>query len=542
MANLICEETLQKSSKPSNIYIVTGNAGKVHEFRTILGSRPDILYRPFNGEEIQGTPQQIIKAKALAAWTSIKAAHPDCRMILVEDTSLFISSLDVSGPYIKEWLSKIHSKGIYEKARILYGADKIPASAESWICVYDGSDFIIRVGRTKGMVVSPSGTNGFGWDDIFVAEGEHRTFAEMSPDEKNQLSPRRKAIEQIRPHLRYCNVDTVVGTQWGDEGKGKIVNFLLTTSEYTHGIRWQGSCNAGHTIYIMHNGERTQVITHMVPSTVLHGITSIIGDACKIDHRKLEAELVYLTKYVPNVRDLVKISANCGIISEAHIAEDAANDTVGTTRSGVGPCNRDYYDRKCQRVKDLMTDGRFCGCEVILNTAEYWMKHDYVNAMAEGAQAYELSVTGCNYPYVTSTHCDAGFLNTVGINPHCIGTIYGAAKLYATYVGTMEFGNQDDQAIKQIQEAGQEFGATTGRRRKVDWLDITRLRTACHALGVTHLIINKCDIIDQLKFYKLYRDGRLIEFNKLRHMMEYIEEYFDGWVKTIKFSFSPDRI
>lgn len=501
--------------------VVSSNEGKIREFKEILGSRPDVVYQPFKGSEIQGDPKKIVEDKARQAWSHGK--------VLVEETFLYIEGLG----HVKG-----ESQEIYDKTRLLNSGT---AKVESWICLYDGIKFITRSSTVLGEIVSPRGNNGFGWDQIFQPNKPgNLTYAEM--DQKNNCSFRRLSIEKIRPYLRKWNVDVVVGCEWGDEAKGKIVCYLLTTQQYTHGVRWQGSCNAGHTIYILHQGQRTKVVTHMVPSTVLYGISSVIGDACKIDPRKLQKELEDLEKYVPDVRKLVKISANCGLISEEHIAEDKSNDLVGTTHSGVGQCNRDYYDRKCQRVADVIENGSFCGCEVISDTAAYWMQFDYLNVIAEGAQGYELGVTGSHYPYVTSTHCDPGFLNTMGFNPHVIGTIYGAAKIYTTYVGSMPFGDPDDPIIQKIQKEGGEFGATTGRPRKVDWLDITRLRKACIAMGVNYLVISKCDVLKEVGVFCLYEGGELLSFVSLDQMMSHITDFFDGYVDTIKFSFSPDHI
>lgn len=530
------------------IVVATGNAGKRREFKSILGDRPDVVYVDYTEDEIQGKPEQIVLRKAKLAWESLKKNSKPVRCVLVEDTSLHVESLLI-GPYVKDWMEKLGSRKIYEKARLL-NEGEIPASAESWICIYDGKKATFVCGRVEGTLVEPRGNLGFGWDDIFVPKENNRdqlTYGEMSSVAKNDCSFRRLAIEKVKPFIRSWNVVPVVGCDWGDEGKGKIVCHLLTLMKFNYGLRWNGSCNAGHTIYTMHEGKRTKVVTHMVPSTILHGIPSVIGDACKIDPVKLEVEIQHLSQYVPNIRDLLKISANCGLITQSHIDEDKANDLVGTTKSGVGQCNRDYYHRTCLRVKDKMQHGVFLGCQVIMDTAAYWMEHDYLNILAEGAQGYELSISGTNYPYVTSTHCDVGFIASSGLPTQCIKTVVGASKFYTTYVGAMEFGNQDDPDIKRIQTVGKEFGSTTGRVRKVDWFDVYGRRKACVALGVTYLVISKCDILQEVGVFKVYdRDyygNKILKtFESMEQMIAYIRDKFNGYVETVVFSFSPDHI
>lgn len=312
--------------------------------------------------------------------------------------------------------------------------------------------------------------------------------------------------------------DVVTGLQYGDEGKGKVVNYLIQNGIYTCCMRFNGGPNAGHTVYF--NDQK--LVTHQVPTGAIHGIRSLIGASCMIDVGKLDSELRMIEHAgVENIRELVHISYNCHVISADHIAKDLVSNAVGTTGCGMGPAYVDKYNRKGVRSEDIMnSEGKVAGCKVINPLEGFFQEDDVI--LFEGAQGYMLDINWGQYPYVTSTHCDAGFVSSSGVSFRTIRDVYGVAKLYSTYVGNMQY-QPEDPIFQKLAELGHEFGSTTGRPRQCNWLDFDELERSILVNGVNILIINKCDVIEKLGEFKLYKNGDIIEFPSKVDMMAYIE-------------------
>jgi adenylosuccinate synthase len=327
-------------------------------------------------------------------------------------------------------------------------------------------------------------------------------------------------------YLLNMQSDIVIGLQFGDEGKGKVVYHLIKNEKYDFCVRYNGGPNAGHTIYV----DGKKVVTHQIPSGALHSIPSLIGSSCMVDPRKLEDELKMCEEVgVTNIRDLVKVAYNCHIIQEKHIDDDKKSDKVGSTHCGMGPAYSDKYRRTGVRVYDTFGD-TICGCEVVKPT-EYLYSIPNAKILFEGAQGYLLDINWGMYPYVTSTHCDTGYITSTGVSPRTISDVFGVAKIYTTYVGTMKY-QPDDEIFNKLGTLGGEFGATTGRKRQCNWMDLNLLINAVKVNGVNKLIINKCDILEQLGTFKLY-DHEEVNFDSLDLMKKYIIDRFNELSSTL---------
>lgn len=331
--------------------------------------------------------------------------------------------------------------------------------------------------------------------------------------------------------------DVIVGLQFGDEGKGKVIYSLLTddndqnnnnniNKKYTHCVRFNGGPNAGHTIY--HNGNK--LITHQIPTGIFYGLTCIIGPGCVIDIEKLENEIKMVESAgINNVTNLLKIAYNCHIITKEFVEEDAATDKIGSTKSGIRPTYRQKYNRAGTRAESLGTS--ICGCQIINSYNE--LNQDGVSILFEGAQGFMLDIDYGYYPYVTSSHCHTSMISTSGVSFRNIDRVYGIAKLYNTYVGTRKFQPEDDEDLKKLAQIGEEFGSTTGRLRQCYWLNLDELTQAIEVNGVSDLIINKCDIIEQLGIYKLvHRDSSNSEIDNNNNNMKIEENYKNKCVKS----------
>jgi len=294
-------------------------------------------------------------------------------------------------------------------------------------------------------------------------------------------------------------VDVVIGMQYGDEGKGKIANQLVNTGNYDYVVRFNGGGNAGHTIYL--DGEK--IVTHLVPCGILHGIPSIIGNGCVINTQKLFDELEYLKGFGFDV-SILKIAENAHIITQNHIDEDSKDTKIGTTRTGNGPCYRDKFARTGLRAKDVPE------LEPYLIDMHTLIHSSPKKFLAEGAQGYWLDVDFGDYPYVTSSNTGVGAVLNNGFNYKQVRNVVGVIKCYSTYVGAKGY-QKDDERFEQLRDIGQEYGATTGRPRQIDWLNIEEVVTACQMNGVSKLIINKMDILRQVtSAWNYYENNMLI--------------------------------
>ena len=311
-------------------------------------------------------------------------------------------------------------------------------------------------------------------------------------------------------------VDVVIGMQYGDEGKGKIANQMAASGEYDYVVRFNGGGNAGHTIYI--NGEK--IVTHLVPCGILHGIHSVIGNGCVINTQKLFDELEYLKGFGFDV-SILKIAENAHIITQYHIDEDSKDTKIGTTRTGNGPCYRDKFARTGLRAKDVP------------ELAPYLVDmHSLIHSspkkfLAEGAQGYWLDVDFGDYPYVTSSNTGVGAVLNNGFNYKQVRNVVGVIKCYSTYVGAKGY-QKGDERFEQLREIGQEYGATTGRPRQIDWLDLDEVNEACKMNGVDFLIVNKMDVLRQVdSAWNLYEDQMVINCSDENTFMNRIAKYLD---------------
>lgn len=377
-------------------------------------------------------------------------------------------------------------------------------------------------------------------------------------------------------------VDVLLGLQWGDEGKGKIVDYLA--AKYDIIARFQGGPNAGHTLYI--NGEK--VVLHTIPSGVFQThCDNLIGNGVVIDPVTLKKEIETIVALQPDLLSRLYISQRAHIITPTHRALDAASEAakgkekIGSTLKGIGPAYMDKTGRNGLRVGDLLNpndfeakysklkekhaqllsqydetiditqwEKDFLEAVAFMRTlnivnAEYWLD-GHIKAgkkvLAEGAQGSMLDIDFGTYPFVTSSNTiAAGVCNGLGIAPSAIGDVYGITKAYCTRVGSGPFPTElEDETGEELRKAGNEFGATTGRPRRCGWIDLVALRYAVMLSGVTKLIITKTDILDSfnpLKAATTYKvDG--VETNEMPYdlcavKIEPCYKDFDGWDKPI---------
>lgn len=326
--------------------------------------------------------------------------------------------------------------------------------------------------------------------------------------------------------------DVIVDLAYGDSGKGKVTHALSSTGEYTHCLRYNGSGNAGHTIY--HNGKK--IVTHSIPTGIVHGIKSIIGPGCVMNVKQFFDELQELQAAGVKTEGLVFIAKNVHIITEEHLQEDRSDVKIGTTRRGNGPAYRDKYNRKGVRAEQIPELQSY----LIDIYEELHSEHTRCRILFEGAQGFGLDVDWGDYPYVTSSTCTVGAAVANGVPASKIRNVWGIAKVYETYVGAKKF-EPDDSIFKSIRELGMEYGATTGRPRQCNWLNATLLRKAARINGVNRLVLNKADILRQLNTWKAYDlEGKLIQFQSEADMKVWIEKVVPG--ATVYWSDNPDGL
>lgn len=336
--------------------------------------------------------------------------------------------------------------------------------------------------------------------------------------------------------IRYA--DVIVDLQAGDTGKGKVAHALA--NNYDLILRYNGGSNAGHTVY--HDGKK--VVTHLVPIGVLFGIPSVIGFGCVVNLKKLEEEIKDLNTAGFNTDGLIFVDERCHLVLDKHIEEDSSDSKIGTTRQGIGPTYRDKYNRTGMRMKDLgiQPSPRFS----VIDTYElFHNKHNDWRILCEGAQGFQIDIDWGDYPYVTSSHCTIGSAVLNGIPPQKIQKVIGTMKAYETYSGfKTTFQDENDPILQKIQEVGGEVGATTGRKRKVRWLDLDGVIKAININGVTDLIINKADILKEVGVFRYVCDDDLYDVPTLERFIEDINKiiYMNTTVKNIVWSMTPNGI
>jgi len=330
--------------------------------------------------------------------------------------------------------------------------------------------------------------------------------------------------------------DVVVDLQYGDCGKGKITHYLARTKKYSHVLRYNGGCNAGHTIF--HKGKK--FITHQIPAGVFFGVKSIIGSGCVVSVEQFFKEIKMLEKGGIRTKGKIFIANNTHIITQANRAEDKKRGgKIGTTGSGNGPAYRNKYGRtgvRAEKVKRLKP--------YLINMYEEWYSGKPVNILAEGAQGFGLDIDWGDYPFVTSSHCTTAGALLNGLPPTSVRDVWGVAKIYETYVGSKKF-QPTGKVLDQIGDIGEEYGATTGRRRQVNWMNIQTLERAIRMNGVSHVVFNKIDVLRQVGQWAVIDKNKVARFKSENAMQDFILKRLAGLgIKKshVFFSESKERI
>lgn len=375
---------------------------------------------------------------------------------------------------------------------------------------------------------------------------------------------------------------TVIGAQWGDEGKGKIVDWLASRADAV--VRFQGGHNAGHTLVV---GEQVYKLS-LLPSGIVRGTLSIIGNGVVLDPWALKAEIAKLeAQGVVINRDNFAIADNCPLILPIHgeldvMRENAAGaGKIGTTGRGIGPAYEDKVGRRAIRVCDLAhLDAmepqldRLCAhhdalragfgqpavdraallaalkeiAPFVLQFAEpVWNRLNKVKKagariLFEGAQGVLLDVDHGTYPFVTSSNTVSGTAASgSGLGPSATGFVLGIVKAYTTRVGSGPFPTElEDETGQRLGERGHEFGTVTGRKRRCGWFDAVLVRQSCAISGVTGIALTKVDVLDGLDKVKIcvgYRlNGKVLDYFPShaaeQATVEPIYEEMDGWQGT----------
>lgn len=374
----------------------------------------------------------------------------------------------------------------------------------------------------------------------------------------------------------------ILGTQWGDEGKGKIVDFLSLDSAYV--VRYHGGHNAGHTLVV----DGKKIVLHLIPSGLLHpNVIGIIANGVVISPFELIKEIKMLKKNYISIKNRLFISDSAPLILPYHIEMDIAREkklgvnAIGTTGRGIGPAYEDKIARRALRMNDLKDENKLSLrleeivdyynsqlvsfykhksinykiilnnlikvkdliCDMIQDTTSILFKaiENNKKIIFEGAQGSFLDVDHGTYPYVTSSNTTVGSAITgTGIGPKNLNYILGVTKAYSTRVGngpffTETFGKIDDYLSK----IGQEFGATTGRKRRTGWLDGVLLRKAVKMNSLSGLCLTKLDILDNLKEIKICTSYKNIGVNNKNYPIFYgfenvepVYEVYPGWMKS----------
>lgn len=329
-------------------------------------------------------------------------------------------------------------------------------------------------------------------------------------------------------------VDICCGLAWGDEAKGKITSVLAESNNYNFVCRWSGGDNAGHTIYI----DGIKFETHIIPSGVFYDIISIIGPDCVLNIEGFFNEINYLKKNGFNT-DLIKISPKVNIVTPQHITDDLnnLNKKQGTTARGIAPCYSDKYRRIGIQAKDVDELQDFI-----------WDEKLYGNVLCEGAQGFWLDINQGNYPYTTSSTTLPYGSCSLGFSPLKIRHIYGAVKIYDTRSGIDPLFPEElinDSELSQIIEIGKEYGVTTGRKRKVNWLNLDLLIKAINISGTTHTVISKVDVLETLGIFKLLYNNKTVIFNNINSIKNFITGTLISncpYLKDILYSSNPYKI
>lgn len=372
-------------------------------------------------------------------------------------------------------------------------------------------------------------------------------------------------------------VDVILGLQWGDEGKGKIVDFFAPNYDLV--ARFQGGPNAGHTLYV---GDK-KIVLHQIPSGIFHQNTiNLIGGGVVLDPVTLKKECEKVAAFgIDPIKNLY-ISERTNIIVPTHRALDKAseiqkgNDKIGSTLKGIGPAYMDKTGRNALRVGDILDksfvtnyiklrlkhqrlldnyhfnedisqweDEFFEGIEFLrtlkIVNGEYFINHkisEGKKVLAEGAQGSMLDVDFGTFPFVTSSNTiSAGVCTGLGVAPQKIRDVIGVSKAYCTRVGGGPFPTELlGETGEDLRKLGLEFGATTGRPRRCGWMDLVALQYACMINGVTKIVMTKADVLDTFSELKMCTSyivngvaTKEIPFAICKATIEPVYQSFKGW-------------
>ena len=376
-------------------------------------------------------------------------------------------------------------------------------------------------------------------------------------------------------------VDVILGLQWGDEGKGKIVDFFAP--RYDVIARFQGGPNAGHTLYV----DNKKVVLHQIPSGIFHEKNiNLIGNGVVLDPVTFKKECDSVASFGVDYKKNLYISQRTHLIVPTHRALDKASETlkgnekIGSTLKGIGPAYMDKTGRNGLRVGDLL-DKNFtteyiklrlkhqrlldgmnfqedisAWEEEFFEAIEFLKQFKIVNGeyfindkiqqgkkvLAEGAQGSMLDVDFGTFPFVTSSNTiSAGVCTGLGIAPQKIKEVIGVSKAYCTRVGSGPFPTElNDETGELLRKTGSEFGATTGRPRRCGWMDLVALKFACMVNGVTKIVMTKADVLDafeKLEVCTAYqingKEVHEIPFQMNRLEITPVLKEFAGWKKDI---------
>ena len=325
--------------------------------------------------------------------------------------------------------------------------------------------------------------------------------------------------------------DVVLGLQHGDEAKGKVTHYLCQYKPYTHVLRFNGGCNAGHTIY--HKGKK--FVTHHIPAGVFYGVKSIIGPGCVVNPTQFFKELEELESNGIETKNKIFISENAHVITEEHLYEEEGESKIGTTKRGNGPAYRDKYARTGLQAKKVPSLAPY-----LIDTYQEFCSRNSATPiiLCEGAQGFSLDIDWGDYPYVTSSHCGVGGAILNGIPHTWIRDIWGVAKIYETYVGSKNFEPETEgNFFERVREQGEEYGATTARPRQCSWLNLDNLRRALKINSVNKMVINKMDVLRALDCWQLVTGGELVTLAGEKEMETFISQAFPG----VEIYFSGDK-
>ncbi|TCJ14362.1 adenylosuccinate synthase [Flaviaesturariibacter flavus] len=374
-------------------------------------------------------------------------------------------------------------------------------------------------------------------------------------------------------------VDVILGLQWGDEGKGKIVDYFA--SQYDIVARFQGGPNAGHTLYV--GPSKQKIVLHQIPSGVFHqGAINLIGNGVVLDPVTLSKECATVSGFGVDLRKNLFISERTHLILPTHRALDKAAELqkgeakIGSTLKGIGPAYMDKTGRNGLRVGDLLhksfttsyiklrlkhqklldtyhfneditawEEEFFEAIELLrgLNivNGEYFINEQMARGkkvLAEGAQGSMLDIDFGTFPFVTSSSTtSAGVCSGLGVAPQRIREVIGVSKAYCTRVGSGPFPTElHDETGEELRRIGSEFGATTGRPRRCGWMDLVALRYACMINGVTQVVMTKADVLDAFPTLQVCTAYKIdnaatdkVPFQMTRVPVEPVYQSIRGW-------------